>query len=137
MMANIQEYELEYNGHINAAQEKLELAESASGAEAQKAACGAAERAAEAAKDVVQLMELEGRGLERRAALQAEGAAALVPAGGQLPPRAHQGGGEGGAHARPRLDAELGAAVGGPHPRGSFCGQRFVQRPRGRAHALE
>jgi vesicle transport through interaction with t-SNAREs protein 1 len=62
-MANIQEYELEYNGHINAAQEKLELAESASGAEAQKAACGAAERAAEAAKDVVQLMELEGRGL--------------------------------------------------------------------------
>ena len=63
VMANIQEYELEYNGHINAAQEKLELAESASGAEAQKAACGAAERAAEAAKDVVQLMELEGRGL--------------------------------------------------------------------------
>lgn len=63
-MANLQEYEQEYYGHVQAAQEKLAVAESTGmGGEPGRAACGAAERAAEAAKDVVQLMELEGRSL--------------------------------------------------------------------------
>ena len=61
-MASLEEYEAEYYGHVQAAQEKLALAESSgSGTESGRAACAAAERAAEAAKDVVQLMELEGR----------------------------------------------------------------------------
>ena len=63
-MASLEEYEAEYYGHVQAAQEKLALAESSgSGTESGRAACAAAERAAEAAKDVVQLMELEGRSL--------------------------------------------------------------------------
>jgi len=63
-MANLQEYENEYYGHVQAAQEKLALAESSGmGVDAGRSACGAAERATEAARDVVQLMELEGRSL--------------------------------------------------------------------------
>lgn len=70
-MAALVEYEAEYHGHVQATREKLDVAES-SGGEAARAACGAAERAVEAAKDVVQLMELEGRSLSgaQRAKLQ-------------------------------------------------------------------
>ena len=63
-MEDLQEYENEYYGHVQVAQEKLALAEaSCASFEAGRAACGAAERAAEAAKDVVQMMELEGQAL--------------------------------------------------------------------------
>jgi len=63
-MANLAEYEQEYYSHVQAAQEKLALAESSGmGGEPGRVACSAAERATEAAKDVVQLMELEGRSL--------------------------------------------------------------------------
>ena len=63
-MANLAEYEQEYYSHVQAAQEKLALAESSGvGGEPGRVACSAAERATEAAKDVVQLMELEGRTL--------------------------------------------------------------------------
>lgn len=58
------EYENEYYAHVQAAQEKLALAESSGmAAESGRVACTSAERATEAAKDVVQLMELEGRSL--------------------------------------------------------------------------
>ena len=63
-MSPIDEYEAEYRGHVQAAEEKLALAESSGPySDTGRAALNAAERATEAAKDVVQLMELEGRSL--------------------------------------------------------------------------
>ena len=59
----LDEYEDEYRGHVQAAEEKLALAESGPASEDGGAAVAAAERATEAAKDVYQLMELEGRQL--------------------------------------------------------------------------
>ena len=61
-MADLKEYENEYYGHVQTAHEKLALAEApCTSSEAGRSACVATERALEAAKDVVQLMELEGR----------------------------------------------------------------------------
>jgi hypothetical protein len=57
------EYEGEYNGHIRAAEQKLDHAEHSASFDERRSAAAAAERALEAAKDVVQLMELEGRSL--------------------------------------------------------------------------
>jgi vesicle transport through interaction with t-SNAREs protein 1 len=63
-MSTIDEYDAEYRGHVQACEEKLALAESASlSSDAGRTALHAAERAAEAAKDVIQLMDLEGRSL--------------------------------------------------------------------------
>ena len=63
-MANLDEYESEYRGHIQAAEERLQLAETGSpSSDTARTALSSAERAVEAAKDVVQLMELEGRSL--------------------------------------------------------------------------
>ena len=63
-MSALDEYESEYRSHIQAAEEKLEHAEQAiPQSDSRRAAISNAERAAEAAKDVVQLMELEGRTL--------------------------------------------------------------------------
>lgn len=66
----VDEYMAEYRGHVQACEEKLAIAEAANGASssaspdaATRAALAAAERACEAAKDSLQLMELEGRSL--------------------------------------------------------------------------
>jgi len=63
----IASYELEYKGHIAAAQIKIEQAERADREDDRRAAAASGDRAIEAAKDVVQLMELEGRGLPAQA----------------------------------------------------------------------
>ena len=72
-MSNIDEYDSEFRGHVQAAEEKIAAA-ARSGGDEQRAAAAAAERAADAAKDVVQLMELEGRSLSgaARTKLQAK-----------------------------------------------------------------
>lgn len=67
MSQQLDEYETEYLGHVSAASSKLEQAERASALEDRKAATAAADRATEAAKDVIQLMELEGRSLPNNA----------------------------------------------------------------------
>jgi vesicle transport through interaction with t-SNAREs protein 1 len=56
------EYEREYRGHVRAAEEKLDQAERGL-PDQRRALIGSAERATEAARDVVQLMELEARSL--------------------------------------------------------------------------
>jgi vesicle transport through interaction with t-SNAREs 1 len=64
MSAALDEYEAEYRSHVQAAEEKLAVADhSGPHSDSGRSALNAAERAAEAAKDVVQLMELEGRSL--------------------------------------------------------------------------
>ena len=63
----IASYELEYKGHIAAAEIKIEQAERADREDDRRAAAASGDRAIEAAKDVVQLMELEGRGLPAQA----------------------------------------------------------------------
>ncbi|KAL1525600.1 hypothetical protein AB1Y20_020454 [Prymnesium parvum] len=70
----LDEYEEEYRAHIAAANEKVEQAEAGKTPEERRAATTSAERAVEAAKDVVQLMELEGRSLPAtsRTRLQAQ-----------------------------------------------------------------
>lgn len=60
---SLDEYEREYRGHVQAAEEKLAQASGATGVDAQRTALSAAERAADAGRDVIQLMELEGRSL--------------------------------------------------------------------------
>jgi len=74
MSSGLDEYEREYRGHVQAAEEKLALAARASSPDERRSAVSAAERAAEAGKDVVQLMELEGRSLKggERAKLQTQ-----------------------------------------------------------------
>ena len=63
-MSAIDEYEAEYRSHVQAAEEKLAVVDhSGPHSDSGRSALNAAERAAEAAKDVVQLMELEGRSL--------------------------------------------------------------------------
>ena len=63
-MSTIDEYDAEYRGHVQAAEEKLGLAEQLGPhSDSGRTAAHAAERAIEAAKDVAQLMELEGRTL--------------------------------------------------------------------------
>ena len=62
MSGTIDEYESEYRGHVQAAEEKIAQA-SRSSSDERRSLVSAAERAAEAARDVVQLMELEGRSL--------------------------------------------------------------------------
>lgn len=63
-MSALDEYEAEYRGHVQAAEEKLALAERVGPhSDSGRNAANAAERAMEAAKDVAQLMELEGRTL--------------------------------------------------------------------------
>jgi len=62
-MSSLDEYEREYRGHVQASEEKLAQAQRASSPDERRTAIAAAERAAEAGKDVVQLMELEGRSL--------------------------------------------------------------------------
>ena len=61
--AAISGYETEYRGHIAAAELKIEQAEQAGREDDRRAGISSADRAIEAAKDVVQLMELEGRTL--------------------------------------------------------------------------
>jgi len=63
----IASYELEYKGHIAAAEIKIEQAERADREDDRRAAAASGDHAIEAAKDVVQLMELEGRGLPAQA----------------------------------------------------------------------
>ena len=63
MAEAIASYELEYKGHIAAAEIKIEQAERAGREDDRRAAAASGDRAIEAAKDVVQLMELEGRTL--------------------------------------------------------------------------
>ena len=78
-MKAFEEYDAEYRSHVQACEEKLELAGAAAtplpagrAALKQSSLLDAAERAVEAARDVVQLMELEGRALSgtARARLQ-------------------------------------------------------------------
>eukprot|EP00966_Prymnesium_polylepis_P154378 3564541-Prymnesium_polylepis.1 len=64
----LDEYEEEYRAHITAANEKAEQAERCATPEERRAAIAAADRAVDAAKDVVQLMDLEGRSLSNAAA---------------------------------------------------------------------
>lgn len=72
-MGSIDDYESDYKAHISAANERAEQAEHCKTPEERRSVVAAAERAVEAAKDVIQLMELEGRSLpsDRRARLQA------------------------------------------------------------------
>lgn len=63
MTTVLDEYEDEYRTHIATANEKAVLAENCKLAEERRTAISAAERSLEAAKDVIQLMELEGRSL--------------------------------------------------------------------------
>ena len=71
-MAAIDEYEADYVAHITAANEKAEQAERCKTPEERRSVVAAAERTVEAAKDVIQLMELEGRSLpsDKRTRLQ-------------------------------------------------------------------
>ena len=62
--AAISSYEDEYRSHISAAELKVEQAENADREDDRRNATASADRAIEAAKDVVQLMELEGRSLK-------------------------------------------------------------------------
>lgn len=62
-MAALDDYEADYAAHMSAAREKVELAAGTSSSDQRRTAVAAGERAADAAKDVVQLMELEGRSL--------------------------------------------------------------------------
>jgi vesicle transport through interaction with t-SNAREs protein 1 len=73
-MSSIDEYEREFRGHVQAAEERLAHASRSSSPDDRRTALSGAERAAEAGKDVVQLMELEGRSLSgaARSKLQAQ-----------------------------------------------------------------
>lgn len=62
-MGMVAEYENEYQNHIKLATSKLEQAERCQSFEERRLAASSAERAIEAAKESVQLMELEGRTL--------------------------------------------------------------------------
>ena len=62
--AAISSYEDEYRSHISAAERKVEQAENADREDDRRNATASADRAIEAARDVVQLMELEGRSLK-------------------------------------------------------------------------
>ena len=74
LMSSIDEYEREFRGHVQAAEERLAHASRSSSPDDRRTALSGAERAAEAGKDVVQLMELEGRSLSgaARSKLQAQ-----------------------------------------------------------------
>lgn len=71
--AAISGYEDEYRSHISAAELKVEQAENADREDDRRNATASADRAIEAAKDVVQLMELEGRSLKPPARTDLQG----------------------------------------------------------------
>ena len=60
---SLDEYEREYRAHVQAVEEAIRRSGASAGSDERRAAVTSAERAVEAARDVVQLMELEGRSL--------------------------------------------------------------------------
>ena len=73
-MSRLDEYESEYLSHVSSATKRLEHADRAGSSDERRAATTNGERSMEAAKDILQLMELEGRSIPKpeRAALNAK-----------------------------------------------------------------